>query len=187
MSLRIPLTSDQTLQVEFHEIERRLRKIEKGLGVNAGSTSVIRVSGGSGGTSTVNLQPIYDRLDVIETTLLDLAATPAIVDYRVVGASSAAGLVPDPGVSEPPTGVAQHVLTEDNEWGFPLRGLIGVATSGEQTDLPYDVVDVSAALHVEGPLSVADMLVVTARVIGLLIPSGTLATCEDDLSIAGLI
>ena len=187
MSLRIPLTSDQTLQVEFHEIERRLRKIEKGLGVNAGSTSIIRVSGGSGGGPAVNLQPIYDRLDVIETTLLDLAATPAIVDYKVVGASSAAGLVPDPGVSEPPTGVAQHVLTEDNEWGFPLRGLIGVSTSGEQTDLPYDVVDVAAGMHVSGPIAVGEILIGTARVVGYLIPNGTLATCEDDLSTAGLI
>lgn len=148
MSLRIPLTPDQTLQTEFHEIERRLRKIEKGLGVTPGLSSVIRVSGG-GGSSAVNLQPIYDRLDVIETTLLDLAAAPAIVDYRVVGASSAAGLVPDPGVSVPPTGVAQHVLTEDNEWGFPLRGLIGVSTSGEQTDPPYDIVTLSAGLHAQ--------------------------------------
>lgn len=164
MSLRIPLTPDQTLQTEFHEIERRLRKLEKGLGVTAGPSSVIRVSGGGGGTS-VNLQPIYDRLDVIETTLLDLAAAPAIANYRVVGTSSAAGLVPDPGTSEPPTGVAQHVLTEDNEWGFPLRGLIGVATSGEQTDQPNDIVNVHSGLHV-GSVTAATIEVVDLHVYG---------------------
>ncbi len=188
MSLRIPLGSDQTLQVEFHEIERRLRRLERASGVSpAGGPNLIfnSTSSGSGGTA-INLQPILDRLTALETAL-SLISTTNPPDYGAVGASARNGLVPTPGLAEPPTGVAQHVLTEDNFWGFPFRGLIGVATSGEQTDLPYDVVDVSAALHVAGPFSVADLLVGTARVIGYLIPSGTLATCEDDLSIAGLI
>lgn len=185
MSLRIPLTSDQTLQTEFHEIERRLRRLEKSVGVTVSQT-VLRTSTSS--SSSVNLQPIYDRLTALEAAMVALGSfgIDDLPDFGGVGATEARGLVPTPGFAEPPTGVAQHLLTESGEWGFPLRGLIGVATSGEQTDPPYDVIDVSA-LHVAGPLSVSDLLVETARVIGFLIPSGTLATCEDDLSIAGLI
>ena len=186
MSLRIPLTSDQTLQTEFHEIERRLRKLEKTTGVTVSQT-VLRSSGTSSGT--VNLGPIYDRLTALETALVALGSfgIDDLPDYGLVGATETRGLVPTPSFAEPPTGVAQHVLTEDNYWGFPLRGLIGVSTSGEQTDPPYDVVDVAAGMHVSGPIAVGEILIGTARVIGYLIPNGTLATCEDDLSISGLI
>lgn len=187
MSLRIPLTSDQTLQTEFHEIERRLRKLEKTTGVTVSQT-VLRSSGTSSGT--VNLGPIYDRLTALETALVALGSfgIDDLPDFGGVGATEARGLVPTPGFAEPPTGVAQHLLTESGEWGFPLRGLIGVSTSGEQTDPPYDVVDLSAGVHIAGPVAVGELLVSMARVVGLLlIPGGTLATCEDDLSVAGLI
>ena len=187
MSLRIPLTRDQTLQVEFHEIERRLRRLERASGVSpAGGPNLVFNSTSSGGGATVNLQPILDRLTALEQTLAGLSTTNQ-PDYGAVGAAARNGLVPTPGLSEPPTGVAQHVLTEDNFWGFPLRGLIGVATSGEQTEPPYDVVDVAAGMHVSGPIDVGEILIGTARMVGYLIPNGTLATSEDDLSIAGLI
>jgi len=182
VSLRIPLTPDQTLQVEFHEIERRLRRLEKAQG-NAASGSVRIVSGG--GSTSVDLTSIYARLDALEAGIIGVDDIPNLTG---VGSAAQKGLAPSPGLAEPPTGVAQHLLTEDATWGFPLRGLIGVSTSGEQTDLPYDVVDVLAALHVTGPLSVADLLSITVRVTGLLlIQGGTLATCEDDLSVSGLI
>ena len=156
MSLRIPLSPDQTLQTEFHEIERRLRRLEKQTGVNAGNTP-IQVLGGGGGVT--NLQPLITRIEALETVV---AAIPDPDDFDIsvfgaVGPSSSTGIVPEPGVAVPPTGLAQHVLTEEAEWAFPLRGLAAVVTSGEQTDPPYDVMDINAALHV-GHVSAAEIV-----------------------------
>ena len=155
MSLRIPLTNDQTLQTEFHEIERRLRKLEKATGVTVSQT-VLRTSTSS--SSGVNLQSVYDRLTALEAAVTALGSfgIDDLPDFGGVGATEARGLVPTPGFAEPPTGVAQHLLTESGEWGFPLRGLIGVSTSGEQTDPPSDVVNINAALHA-GHLSVSNI------------------------------
>ena len=186
VSLRIPLTSDQTLQTEFHEIERRLRRLEKSVGVTVSQT-VLRTSTSS--SSSVNLQPIYDRLTALEAAMVALGSfgIDDLPDFGGVGATEARGLVPTPGFAEPPTGVAQHLLTESGEWGFPLRGLVSVVTATDQTDLPYDVLEVSAGMHVGGPVSVGEVLANTVRMVGYLIPNGTLVTCEDDLSVAGLI
>ena len=183
MSLRIPLAPDQTLSVEFHEIERRLRKLERETGVS--SVSTIRVTGG-GSSAPVNLSGIYARLEALEASLgeIDVDDLP---NLGPVGDAAQKGLAPSPGLAEPPTGVAQHLLTEDAVWGFPFRGLVGVSTSGEHTDIPYDVLDVLSGVHIGGPVSVGELLVNTARVAGYLIPSGILVTCEDDLSVAGLI
>lgn len=155
MSLRIPLTNDQTLQTEFHEIERRLRKLEKATGVTVSQT-VLRTSTSS--SSGVNLQSVYDRLTALEAAVTALGSfgIDDLPDFGGVGATESRGLVPTPGYAVPPTGVAQHVLTEDNEWGFPLRGLIHVGTSGEQTDPPYDVVSIDAAVQA-GHLQVGDV------------------------------
>lgn len=139
MSLRIPLTSDQTLQVEFHEIERRLRRLEK---ATTSETTSIRVIG-SGGTGAADLTSIYNRLAALEA-----AVALEVPNLGPVGLAAQAGLAPSPGLGLPPTGVAQHLLTENATWGFPFRGLIGVETSGEQTDPPYDVVNLQAALTV---------------------------------------
>lgn len=151
MSLRIPLTPDQTLQVEFHEIERRLRRLEKFTKSDSTSIRVI----GTGGTGAADLTSIYNRLAALEA-----AVAVDVPNLGPVGAAAQAGLAPSPGLGAPPTGVAQHLLTEDAEWGFPLRGLIGVATSGEQTSPPYDVVNLAAALTVwdvaAGNISAAD-------------------------------
>jgi len=185
MSLRIPLTSDQTLQVEFHEIERRLRKLEKATGTTA-STSIIRVSGGGGG-STVNLQPILDRLEALELQVAEIPVDEEVPDFKPVGSTAANGLVPSPGTAEPPTGVAQHVLTEDNLWGFPFRGLVEVTTPGDETGDGSDTLDVDGSLHVAGGLSTHRIMAVNVVVLGALILPGYLACCEDDLSVAGLI
>jgi hypothetical protein len=153
LSLRIPLTKDQTLQVEFHEVERRLRRLEKGLGVTPGG-SVVRVASTTGGGSgSASLGSITARIEAIEAAIASLPTISDIPDFGPVGGSASRGLVPSPGTAEPPTGVAQHVLTEDNDWGFPLRGLIGVATPGDET-AACDVVNVNASLHVAGALSV---------------------------------
>ena len=183
MSLRIPLAPDQTLAVEFHEIERRLRKLERETGVS--SVSTIRVTG-AGSSVPVNLSGILARLAALEAAIgtVDVDSLP---NLGPVGAGAQKGLAPSPGLALPPTGVAQHLLNEDAEWGFPLRGLVDVSTSGEHTDSPYDVVNVSAGVHVSGPVSFGDVFAQTVRVMGYLIPSGILVTCEDDLSIAGLI
>lgn len=182
MSLRIPLTPDQTLQVEFHEIERRLRRLEK---AGKSDATTVRIIGG-GGTGSADLTSIYNRLAALEAAVGDTLEVDDIPNLVGVGSGAQKGLAPSPGLAEPPTGVAQHLLTEDATWGFPLRGLIGVATSGEDVALPYEIVDVSAGLHVAGPLAVGDLLVGTARIM-VLVPNGILAVCEDDLSVAGLI
>ena len=152
MTLRIPLSPDQTLQTEFHEIERRLRKLEKAVGQTAGGTTVRVI--GSGNGAGVNLQPLVDRITALENAVAGLGGTTPddLPELGPVGPEAQAGIAPDPGIAEPPTGVAQHLLTEDATWGFPLRGLIGVVTSGEQTDPPYDVVNLLAGLTV-GPIS----------------------------------
>jgi len=176
VSLRIPLTPDQTLQTEFHEIERRLRKLEKATGVQAGSSRVL-ISGSSGG-GTTNLQPIYDRLNALEDAI-NAIPDPVTNDFGGVGPTSAHGLVPAPGVPEPPTGVAGHVLLEDGTWGFALRGLVLVATSGEQTDPPFDVVTILGGLHVAGSVEAGEF-------VGKIAPLGYLACNQDELTYAGL-
>jgi hypothetical protein len=147
MALRIPLSPDQTAQVEFHEIERRLRRLEKTLGTNASQGSRITVFGSSGGGS-VNLTPILARITALEDAVANISPT-TYQDFGGVGATSSRGLVPEPGVPEPPTGVAQHLLTESGEWGFPLRGLIGVATPGDET-VGSDTVNLEANLIATG-------------------------------------
>jgi hypothetical protein len=113
MALRIPLTSDQTLQTEFHEIERRLRKLEHATGTVAGTTN-IRVIGGGGGGATVDLKPILERLDLLETQVA-AGSDPAslIPNFGPEGATSVRGLVPEPGSAAQPTGIAGHVLLAD--------------------------------------------------------------------------
>jgi hypothetical protein len=147
MSLRVPLTPDRTLQVEFHEIERRLRAMERRTGLQ-NSRTTLQIIGGSGGA--VDLKPITDRLNAIEIRLGSVGnPAAAIPDFGGVGPESNRGLVPAPGTAEPPTGVGQHLLTESGEWGFPLRGLVGVATSGVQTDIPCDRVSILADVHMQ--------------------------------------
>jgi hypothetical protein len=155
MSLRIPLGVDQTTQVEFHEIERRLRKLERAVGQAAGNTTV-RVIGSGNGSAGVNLQPLLDRITALENAVAGLGGSDDLPELGPVGSEAQAGIAPDPGIAEPPTGVAQHLLTEDATWGFPLRGLVGVETSGEQTEPPYDVVNLNAALHA-GHMSTSNM------------------------------
>lgn len=150
MTLRIPLTPDQTLQTEFHEIERRLRKLEKSTGVQSGRT-LIQVTNEGGST---NLQSIYERLAVIESTLASsIVSVDDIQDLGAVGPNAHKGLAPDPGQGVPPTGVAQHVLTENAEWEFPFRGLIGVATPGDETEAG-DSVFVLGSMSVIGNMAV---------------------------------
>lgn len=154
MTLRIPLTKDQTLQTEFHEIERRLRKLEKATGTASSSTVRIIQSGG-GGSTTVNLTPIIARLDALEATVAAIPDTD-FSEFGGVGETSDRGLVPAPGTSLPPTGIAQHLLTESGEWGFPLRGLIDVVTPGDATSAA-DILDIQGSLVVVGHLSAGDV------------------------------
>lgn len=149
MSLRIPL-GDQTLQVEFHEIERRLRKLEKVTGVSVASTVRIVNTGGGGG-GAVNLQAIYDRLNALEDAIANLPE-PITSDFGGVGQSSTHGLVPAPGVALPPTGLAGHVLVEDGEWGFPFRGLLQVTSPGDATEAA-DNLNLLGSLGLAGDLS----------------------------------
>lgn len=153
MALRIPLTRDQTVQTEFHEIERRLRKLERKTGVTVGG-SVTTIQSIGGTSSSVNLGPILDRLDAIEAALLALP-DPDDVDFAVfggVGATASSGAVPDPGTHLPPTGVADHVLKENATWGFPLRGLVQVTTPGDIT-FAADSVNVLGSVGVAGDVS----------------------------------
>jgi len=155
VSLRIPLTSDQTLQVEFHEVERRLRRLEHRTGVTvAGSVTTIQTFGSGGNGSAPNLNPILARLDAIETALANLPEMDDI-DFPVfggVGGTSSSGAVPEPGTHLPPTGVADHVLKEDATWGFPLRGLVQVTTPGDTT-FAADNVNVLGSVGLAGDLS----------------------------------
>jgi hypothetical protein len=178
MSLRIPLTKDQTLQVEFHEIERRLRKLERSLGQPVGATTVF-VGGGTAvprPTSGTDLSGVTARLDALEAIVSTLGTVTEPVDFKAVGAYSANGLVPTPGTSEPPDGVADHVLKEDATWGFPFRGLVEVATDGTGES---DVVNIHAGLHV-GSIQAAD--IVCSNIYGTLSPMGYLACCDDELA-----
>lgn len=185
MSLRIPLSPDQTLQTEFHEIERRLRRLEKRTGVSAGSTTIQVLGGGVGVT---NLQPLITRIEALEAVV---AAIPDPDDFDIdvfgaVGPSSATGIVPEPGVVEPPEGLETHVLLEDATWGYPLRGLVMVATEGSQTDPPYDVVDIHGGLHTGG-VSAGEIVAGKVIVLGPLVLAGYIACSEDELTLAGLV
>jgi len=184
LSLRIPLSPDQTLQTEFHEIERRLRRLEKSLGASGGSTTTIRVTGGGGGGAGVDLQPIEERLSALEATVASLDAAAEVPVFGAVGEDARRGLVPAPESAGPPDGVADDVLLEDATWGFPLRGLVGVTTDG--TTDATDCVEVLGGLHVNSSLS-ADEVVARKATVGLLILPGILATSEDELSVAGLL
>lgn len=187
MSLRIPLSRDQTLAVEFHEIERRLRKLERSTGVSVAHSTIIATGNGNGSGTSVDLTGIQARLDALEATVSALVNVDdtSISVFGGVGPSSAEGTVPAPGVPLPPTGLAEHVLLEDASWGYPLRGLVQVATSGEDT--AQDMVNVEGHLQVLGTLSSGEVVTDTAKVIGFLLLNGNFGTCEDDLSVAGLI
>ena len=175
MSLRIPLTSDQTLQVEFHEIERRLRRLEKTTGTQATSNTTVQFVGG-GVTQKVDLKPITDRLDALEDAVTDLADPASVIgDFGGVGSTASRGLVPTPGVPSPPTGVAQHLVTESGSWGFPLRGLMGAVTSGSHTDIATDVIGITSSLTIAG----------TAYGVfsGIWVPSGYFACNQDEVDL----
>lgn len=156
MSLRIPLTKDQTLQTEFHEIERRLRKLERQTGVTVGSNGTTSnttfqtiVQGGA-----TNLDAIYARLAVIEEALRNLSIPEAnLPELGPAGPDAQAGIAPDPGTGVPPTGVAQHLLVEDATWGFPFRGLMGVTTVGDSSGPGQDAINVEGTLNVNADLT----------------------------------
>jgi hypothetical protein len=120
----------------------------------------VRVIGSGNGSAGVNLQPLLDRITALENAVAGMGGSDDLPELGPVGADAQAGIAPDPGIAEPPTGVAQHLLTEDATWGFPLRGLVGVVTSGEQTEPPYDVVNLNAGLHV-GHVQAADIVCVS--------------------------
>lgn len=183
MSLRIPLAPDQTLQTEFHEIERRLRKLERATGVSVVTT--IRVAGGGGSTPVVNLAPLIARIEALEAAIgeVDLDDLP---NLGPVGPTAQKGLAPSPGLYAPPTGVAEHVLTEDAVWGFPVRGLMQVVSSGDET-VSEDRLAVLGSLHLNGGLSADEIVGRKVTILGPLIVSGYLATSEDELSVAGLV
>jgi hypothetical protein len=150
MALRIPLSPDQTLQTEFHEVERRLRALEKRTGVTVGSSiRVVNTSSGAG--VPINLQPFLDRLTALEQQVNNLP-TPVTNNFGGVGATSAAGLVPAPGVPEPPTGLSEHLILENGAWGYPFRGMIQRAT--------VDSLQLSETLDILGSLSVSGGLAV---------------------------
>ena len=163
MSLRIPLTRDQTLQTEFHEIERRLRKLEKRTGLEAGGASRVTVLGSSGAGS-VNLTPILQRIEALEDLVATLP-TEIYQDFGGVGATSNHGLVPAPGTSQPPTGVGQHLLTESGTWGFPHRGLTHVVTPGDENS-GSDTVNVLGNLTALGTISAYSVEANGLQVIG---------------------
>lgn len=185
MSLRIPLTKDQTLQTEFHEIERRLRKLERATGTAVGHTTV-QVIGGGGGVSISDFRTVIERIENLEELVAGIGDPSEIPDFGNVGPAALRGLVPSPDTPLAPEGVAQHVLTEDNNWGFPFRGLVQVVTSGEQSDPPNDVLSIQASVNT-GNLSAGEIHTSNVTVMGYLKLRGTFATCEDDLSVAGLI
>jgi len=149
MTLRVPPRADQTIQTMVQETERRLRRLEQRLGTRSeGATTIIRTVGGSSSVSMADLTAINERISALEQTVADFISDSG-VDVPVfggVGLTSRRGLVPEPGVRTPPTGLASHVLVEDATWGYPFRGLIRVATSGEQTEPPFDVLNVHAGL-----------------------------------------
>ncbi len=140
---------------------------------------------GSSGAGSVNLTPIIARIEALEDFIANLPSQ-TFNDFGGVGGSANRGLVPTPGTSEPPTGVAQHLLTESGEWGYPLRGLIGVVTSGEQSDPAADVVALQAGLHA-GNVSAGLITAKDVLVYGYLKLSGVLSCSEDELSVAGLV
>ena len=160
MALRIPLSPDMTLQTEFHEIERRLRRLERNLGTGAGESHITVVAGSSGGgpqpAAAVDLSAIYARLDALEDTVatLDTASIPV---FMPAGSSSAQGIVPDPGNAAAPVGLEEHLLKEDATWGFPLRGLVKVAKGTDDVTTLREVLDVLGGLHVAGDLTAADL------------------------------
>jgi hypothetical protein len=164
MSLRIPIGADQTLQVEFHEVERRLRRLERRTGTSVGSTT-LQVIGGGGG-STVDLKPITDRLDALELALASMEE-PITNDFGANGPAAVHGLVPTPGTFVPPTGVGDHVLKEDATWGFPLRGLIGAATPGDETT-GSDTVNLLANLIATGKVVSSGLEALEIRSHGIL-------------------
>ena len=181
MSLRIPLSPDLTLQTEFHEIERRLRKLEKTTGVTVGGTTSTRLLvSNSTTTGTVNLQPIYDRLNDLENAVANLPE-PITTDFGGVGVASVHGLVPAPGTAQPPTGVAGHVLLSDGTWGFPFRGLVQVATSGTESDPALDVITILGGLSVLGSVQASEL------VVSVIHTPGWMACCDDELSLRGLL
>jgi hypothetical protein len=185
MALRIPLTPDQTLQTEFHEIERRLRRLERATGTSVGTTNLRVIGGGSG---TVNLQPILDRLDALEQQVADMGDPASeIPDFGAEGPTAMRGLVPSPGSPTSPTGISGQVLISNATWGYPFRGLVSVVTSGDQTDPAIDVLCIEAGLQVGGSLHAANIVARDVNVFGYLKVNGVLACSEYELSLAGLV
>jgi len=169
LSLRIPLTNDQTLQTEFHEIERRLRKLEKSLG-RGGTTTILSMGGGGGGNvlaaPTVDLSQIEDRLSTLETIVDGLDAVTIPV-FGPVGTNASSGIVPSPEQSDPPSEIADQYLQEDTTWSFPLRGLVFNATNGVADIDTHEVVDLHGGLHV-GAVSASDVMTGDLHVFGSL-------------------
>lgn len=167
MSLRIPLTPDQTMQVEFHEIERRLRKLERQIGKGTGGDTYISVSGGglTGGrvpsTPTTitehDMELLLDRVAVLEDAVANLDTSEVPV-FKEAGPGAARGIVPSPEAVTPPTGMTAEYLEEDATWSYPYRGLIHIATAGDET-IGTDILNVAGALHVAGDLTAADLAV----------------------------
>lgn len=182
MTLRVPLGGDQTLQTEFHEIERRLRKLEKGvLGpTRSSSLNTLQIIGGGSNSTPVDLSQINARLSALENELANLTDPEegTLSVFGGVGPSASQGLVPDPGTAEPPTGVGAHLLVEDSTWGFPFRGLAGVATSG--SDKAQDVLALSAGLHVAHDLSSGNLVTGDADIEGQLRYRAICGSCNGD-------
>jgi hypothetical protein len=106
--------------------------------------------GGSG--STVQL---LNKIQELEKTVAEIIASSGgddgltlddVPNLGPVGPSATRGLAPDPGLRQPPTGLASHVLVEDATWGYPYRGLIRVATGDDDT-FGRDVINVHGGIH----------------------------------------
>lgn len=155
MTLRVPPGGDTTLRTEFNEIERRLRRLESAAGAGTSKNVFVSFTG-----AVIDLNPIFTRLRALESATGGGGGSGSSAyipsDFKGVGTTSAHGLVPDPGGLAGPTGIDGHVLKEDATWGFPFRGLVQVATPGDETE-GTDKVNVSGSLLVGSNLSAADI------------------------------
>lgn len=154
MALRIPLTPDMTLQTEFHEIERRLRKLEKVTGTASNSTT-IKVVGGGGGA--VDLSAIYSRLAALESAVAQPVDLSGLAEFQPAGDGSSKGLVPAPDEAAPPTGLADQYLEEDGTWSWPFRGLFNVATQGNENGYGGDTLNLLGSLGILGNFSAQEI------------------------------
>lgn len=197
MTLRVPPGTDQTVQTAIHEAERRLRRLEKQIlgigprGPASTETTIIRSVGGSSG-GTVQL---LNRIQELEKTVAEIIANSGgddgltlddIPTLGPVGPSATRGLAPDPGLPEPPTGLASHVLVEDATWGYPYRGLVRVATRDDDTETGHDVVQVSGGMIVLGEVT-GDVTAGDLHITGIQYPTGYLACFDEELTQAGIV